>query len=183
MKNKTLPKKKLLIHTCCAPCLVAPLKNLQSRFDIMPLWYNPNIHPYTEYQKRLKAFLDFTEKENLKTIVLDEYPLEEFLQKIVFREDNRCRICYYERLKRTFIVAKKGKFVFVTSTLLYSKFQNHNLIVDICMGFAKKYGVKFYYEDFSELWKKGITLSKELNIYRQQYCGCIYSERDRYKQK
>jgi predicted adenine nucleotide alpha hydrolase (AANH) superfamily ATPase len=108
--------------------------------------------------------------------------LDEFLQGVVFREafGVRCQYCYHKRLEATAQVAKHGKFDAFTTTLLYSKFQNHKLICDIAASLSKEYGVRFYYEDFRLGWKEGIEVSKKLGMYRQQYCGCIYSERDRY---
>jgi hypothetical protein len=106
--------------------------------------------------------------------------LEEFLRKSAYREASRCRHCYYDRLKYTAIIAKKGNFDAFSTTLLYSKFQNHQLIKEIGQALAQDYGMKFYYEDFREYWKEGIKLSKQKKMYRQQYCGCIYSEKERY---
>ncbi len=108
------------------------------------------------------------------------YNLEDFLQKIAFRESVRCRICYHERLTTTAHIAKHGKFDAFSTTLLYSKFQNHELIKSVGEATGKKVGVKFYYHDFREGWKEGIEESKRRNMYRQQYCGCIYSEKERY---
>jgi epoxyqueuosine reductase len=172
---------KLLVHICCAPCFAAPSLHLKEKgFDLHAFWFNPNIHPYQEYQKRLQTAQKFCEDEGISLILKDEYNLDEFLRKAAFRENDRCRMCYYDRLKYTAIIAKKGNFDFFTTTLLYSKFQKHDLIKEIGESLAKEYGIKFYYEDFREYWKEGIELSKEREMYRQQYCGCIYSERDRY---
>ena len=172
---------KLLVHICCAPCFAAPYYHLKEKgFEIFGFWFNPNIHPYLEYQKRKETLLEFAAAENIRMIWKDEYKLDEFLRKASFRESLRCRFCYYDRLKYAAIVAKKGNFDYFTTTLLYSKFQNHAMVKEIGESLATEYGVKFYYEDFRKYWKEGITLSKEKKMYRQQYCGCIYSERDRY---
>ncbi len=173
-------KMKLLVHICCAPCFVAVYQHLKEKHQIHGFWFNHNIHPYQEYKKRLDTFKEFADSEKIPLIIKDEYRLEEFLQKISFRETNRCKICYYDRLKYAAIVAKKGDFDAFTTTLLYSKFQNHQLIKEIGKSVAKENDIKFYYEDFREYWKEGIELSKEKEMYRQQYCGCIYSERNRY---
>jgi hypothetical protein len=133
-----------------------------------------------ENQKRLQTLQDFLAQENIPSIIKDEYNLEEFLRKSAYREASRCRHCYYDRLKYTAIIAKKGKFDAFSTTLLYSKFQNHQLIKEIGQALAQDYGMKFYYEDFREYWKEGIKLSKQKKMYRQQYCGCIYSEKERY---
>ncbi|RLC50246.1 MAG: hypothetical protein DRI23_07485 [Candidatus Cloacimonadota bacterium] len=172
---------KLLVHVCCAPCFAAPSQHLKEKgFDLHAFWFNPNIHPYQEYKKRLQTAQQFCEDENIPLILKDDYNLDDFLRKAAFRENDRCRMCYYDRLKYTAIIAKKGNFDFFTTTLLYSKFQKHDLIREIGESLAKEYGVEFYYEDFRRFWKEGIKLSKEREMYRQQYCGCIYSERDRY---
>ncbi len=172
---------KLLIHICCAPCFAAPYFHLKKEgHEIHGFWYNHNIHPFTEYKKRLETLQEFADKESIPLIVKDEYELEKFLRKAAFREQERCRSCYYDRLKYAVIIAKKGNFDAFTTTLLYSKFQKHELIKEIGESLAKEYGVKFYYNDFREYWKEGIKISKEKEMYRQQYCGCIYSERDRY---
>ncbi|MCK9328399.1 MAG: epoxyqueuosine reductase QueH [Candidatus Cloacimonetes bacterium] len=175
--------EKILIHSCCAPCFIAPYYNLKERFEITGFWFNHNIHPIQEYYRRRDTFREFTNNEGIRLIEKDEYGLKTFLQNVVFREDSRCYQCYYERLNYTAIIAKKGKFDYFTSSLLYSKFQKHNLIIEIAESVAKKHSVKFYYQDFRELWKQGIELSKEHNMYRQQYCGCIYSEMDRFAEK
>jgi predicted adenine nucleotide alpha hydrolase (AANH) superfamily ATPase len=173
-------KEKLLVHVCCAPCFIAPYEHLKEEFEVYGFWYNHNIHPYLEYQKRHETWKQFANENNIKTIDKDEYKLEEFLQKASFREKERCNFCYYDRLKYAAIVAKNGNFQKFTTTLLYSKFQNHNLIRDIGNSLATEYGLEFFYQDFREYWKEGIELSKQKNMYRQQYCGCIYSEKERY---
>lgn len=176
--------KKMLLHICCAPCLVAPLKHLreENKFEIFGFWFNHNIHPFTEYHKRKVSLYNYAKKENLRMIWKDEYRLDEFLQKSAFRESSRCYHCYYDRLNYAAIIAKKGGFDYFSSTLLYSKFQKHDLLIQIGEDVAKKNGVKFYYDDFRKYWKEGIELSKaDSDMYRQQYCGCIYSERDRYE--
>ncbi|MDA3813763.1 MAG: epoxyqueuosine reductase QueH [Candidatus Cloacimonetes bacterium] len=172
---------RLLVHICCAPCFAAPYFHLKKDdHEIQGFWYNHNIHPFTEYKKRLDTLQEFAKKEDIPLIVKDEYELEKFLRKTAFREEERCRVCYYDRLKYTAIIAKRGNFDAFTTTLLYSKFQKHDLIKEIGESLAKEYGITFYYHDFREYWKEGIKISKERKMYRQQYCGCIYSERDRY---
>jgi len=148
--------------------------------DMMGFFYRHNIHPFQECMKREDTLKQYSQSVDLKVIYQSDYKLEKFLQSIVFREKDRCRYCYYDRLKATALVAKKGKFEGFTTTLLYSKFQNHELIKQTGEAIAKKYGLKFFYHDFREGWKFGIEESKRLEMYRQQYCGCIYSEKDRY---
>ncbi|MCP4024067.1 MAG: epoxyqueuosine reductase QueH, partial [Desulfobacteraceae bacterium] len=137
-------------------------------------------HPYTECLKRKDTLKAFALDIGLKMIWQNGYEMEKFIQSVVFREADRCRFCYHERLNATALVAKKGKFDAFSTTLLYSKFQNHDLIRKTGEAIAKKHGVSFYYQDFREGWKEGIEASKQRNMYRQQYCGCIYSEKERF---
>lgn len=146
----------------------------------MGFFYNHNIHPYTECLKRREALETYAGQIGLNVIYQDDYDLEGFLRKIVFRENHRCAICYHDRLQSTALIAKKGKFDCFTTTLLYSKFQNHELIRSIGESAGKSAGVPFFHEDFRTGWKEGISASKELGMYRQQYCGCVYSEKERY---
>jgi predicted adenine nucleotide alpha hydrolase (AANH) superfamily ATPase len=146
----------------------------------MGFFYNPNIHPYQEYQRRLEAVRRYEEEAAVKVIYQDEYDLEDFLRGVAFREDDRCRICYHLRLLATAKVAKHGKFAAFTTTLLHSRHQNHDLIKAIGETVGKEQGVQFLYKDFREGWREGIRESKALGLYRQSYCGCIYSEKERY---
>jgi epoxyqueuosine reductase len=172
---------KALIHICCANCLIYPLKSLREEgWDVMGFFYNSNIHPYQEYQRRLEAMREYEKEAAIQVIYRDEYDLEEFLRGVVFREDERCRFCYHLRLEATAKVAKHGRFDAFTSTLLHSKHQNHELIKAIGETVGKEQGVRFLYKDFRDGWKQGIEESKALKLYRQSYCGCIYSEKERY---
>lgn len=146
----------------------------------MGYFYPHNIHPLTECRKREKALRDFAATTDFKVILPETYDLQSFLQKIVFRESDRCTICYHERMKTTAQVAKRGKFDGFTSTLLYSKFQNHALIRSVGESVADSQNIPFVYRDFRHGWKEGIDQSKSMGLYRQQYCGCIYSEAERY---
>ncbi len=172
---------KLLLHICCAPCSIYPLEVLKHEgMDVMGFFYRHNIHPFTECMKREDTLRQYSDDIGLNMVWQKGYELEKFIQSVVFRETTRCRTCYHERLKAAAMIAKKGRFDFFSTTLLYSKFQNHELVRDIGESLGKQYGVKFFYHDFREGWKQGIEQSKALNMYRQQYCGCIYSEKDRY---
>lgn len=174
---------KLLLHMCCGPCAVYPHKVLSREHDIMGLFYNPNIHPFTEYRKRMDTARDFADKSNFKMITIDEYNLDDFLRNAAFREGQRCIMCYADRLFRAASAAKKGCFDAFTTTLLVSPFQKHELIKKIGEEAGDKYGIEFLYKDFREGFKEGVEESKQMGLYRQQYCGCIYSERDRYAPK
>lgn len=151
--------------------------------DVMGFFYRHNIHPFQECQKREETLKHYSGDIGLRVIYQQDYKMEEFLQSVVFREKDRCRYCYHDRLKATARVARKGKFDAFSTTLLYSKFQNHERIRKTGEAIAKQYDVNFFYQDFREGWKFGIEESKRLGMYRQQYCGCIYSEKDRYFKK
>jgi epoxyqueuosine reductase len=172
---------KILLHICCAPCAVYPAKNLAaSGHQVRGFFYNPNIHPYQEFARRMATLQDFAAQTRLPIIWDRSYQLEEFLRTIVFREQDRCRFCYYLRLKAAARVARAGKFDAFTSTLLYSKFQNHEVIRELGEQLVQEVGVPFYYVDFRKGWAAGMEKSKQMGLYKQQYCGCIFSERDRF---
>ncbi len=172
---------KVLLHICCGPCSIYPLKSLREEgHELRGYFFNPNIHPYTEFQKRLETMKDYAEKEQLPVIIDDNYELDEFLRQAAFREGERCRSCYATRLRRAAQVAKKGKFEAFTTTLLVRPFQKHELIQEIGTAIGTELGIPFLYRDFRPGFKEGVEISKMEGMYRQQYCGCIYSERDRY---
>ena len=171
----------LLLHICCAPCSIYPVRALRlNNHDITGFFYNSNIHPYTEYQKRQEALSQYARQIDLTVVIADTYDMEGFLRAVVFRETERCRYCYYDRLLTTAAKAKRSGFDAFSTTLLYSKFQKHNEIQSIGEAVGHEIGLPFYYEDFRAGWKEGVQTSKKMGIYRQQYCGCIYSEKERY---
>ena len=177
MKNK-----KILLHICCAPCSIYPIDFLQKEgFEVYGFFYKSNIHPLSEMKQREDTLKEYAESIGLKVIYEKKYDIKGFFQDVVFREAKRCKICYYKRLRAAAKVAKKGKFDFFSSTLLYSKFQNHNIIKELGASIAKEVKTNFYYNDFRTGWKEGIEKSKELNMYRQRYCGCLYSEKEAFK--
>ncbi len=172
---------KVLLHVCCGPCSIYPLRVLrEEKYDVMGYFYGSNIHPYTECLKRQKTLSEYADKVGLKLIVSEDYDLEHFLRNVVYREKDRCLFCYRERLRSTAMMAKRGKFDAFSTTLLYSKFQKHETIQSIGRAVGQEIGISFLYQDFRAGWKEGVDTSKALNMYRQQYCGCIYSEKERY---
>jgi len=172
---------KILLHICCAPCAIYPIEAFRKEgFEVMGFFYRHNIHPFMECMRRQEALQSYAETNNLRVIYQDGYDLEGFIQKIAFRESQRCSICYHERLKATALMARRGKFDYFSTTLLYSKFQKHDDIKSMGEAVGRSVGIQFYYYDFREGWKEGVETSKDLGLYRQQYCGCIYSEKDRY---
>jgi predicted adenine nucleotide alpha hydrolase (AANH) superfamily ATPase len=175
---------KILLHTCCAPCTIYPLRRLRDDgLTVMGYFYRHNIHPYTECLRRQETLEVFAAQEDLKLIIQEGYDLEGFVRNVVYREQDRCRHCYFDRLRSAARVARKGKFDAFTSTLLYSKYQKHEMIREIGTAIAKETGVPFRYQDFRPDWQAGIEASKRAGMYRQAYCGCIYSEKERFYRK
>ncbi len=174
----------ILLHICCAPCTVFPLKVLRGQGHALTgYFFNPNIHPYTEFSRRLATLREFAAREALALNVEEEYGLTDYLRQVVFQEDRRCTICYTMRLEQTARFAAANQFEAFSTTLLYSRYQNHDLIRQTGEQFARQYGVGFHYEDFRTGWQEGIDRSIALGLYRQPYCGCIYSEQERYDRK
>ena len=172
---------KVLLHVCCAPCGIFPIRHLREEgMTVSGYFHRSNIHPYTECRKREETLVAYAESINLPLIIQKGYDLEGFLRNAAFREAERCRVCYHDRLSATAGIARHGGFDAFSSTLLYSKFQNHDLILATGEALSKEFGIPFLYRDFREYWKAGIEESKQLGLYRQPYCGCIYSEKERY---
>ncbi len=175
---------KVLLHICCAPCSIYPIQTLrQQGLDVMGFFYRHNIHPYTECLRRQETLQDYAEQIDLRVIYQEGYDLEGFIQNVVYREKDRCRYCYHDRLRATALLARHGKFDYFSSTLLYSKYQNHQRIRLTAERLAQEQHVPFFYQDFREGWQQGVDMSKKMDIYRQPYCGCIYSEQERYDKR
>jgi epoxyqueuosine reductase len=175
---------KLLLHICCGPCAVYPVKELRSSgVEVTGFFFNHNIHPYTEYKLRMEALRKYAEMVELEVVYREEYLLEEFLENVTGEPAKRCRYCYESRLEEAAKTAAELGFPYYSSTLLYSRYQNQELIKELGEEMGSRYGVKFHYDDFRRGWQEGIDLSKEMELYRQKYCGCIYSEKERYVKK
>ncbi|BCS53716.1 epoxyqueuosine reductase QueH [Geobacter sp. SVR] len=172
---------RILLHTCCGPCSLYPLKTLRAAgHEVTGFFYNHNIHPYQEFARRLESVKLMSVQESLPMIVRDDYDLEEFLARVAEHPEKRCGYCYASRLRVAAATAAEAGFEAFTASLLYSRYQQHELIRELGEQAGREYGVAFHYEDFRPGWQEGIRLSKELGLYRQQYCGCIYSEKERY---
>lgn len=173
---------KVFFHMCCAPCSLYPYYRLREE-GMVPtgFFYNPNIHPYTEYRKRMEAVKEFSLRAGLEVLYRDGYDLEDFLTRTAGKGPLRCEQCYRMRLDAAASAAREKSFSVFTTSLLYSKYQKHDVIQGVARETAQAHGLEFYYEDFREGWREGIVESKAMGLYRQQYCGCIYSERDRYR--
>ncbi|MBU0730934.1 MAG: epoxyqueuosine reductase QueH [Proteobacteria bacterium] len=175
---------KLLLHVCCGPCTVYPLEVLRDEgISVQGYFHNPNIHPFREFTKRLQTVEDLGHRLSFKVDCDSRYGLREYLRQVVFHEEGRCRICYEMRLLATVLHARETGADAFTTTLLYSRYQNHQAIREIAERLATEHGIPFYYRDFREGWQEGIDLSVAMGLYRQSYCGCIYSEQERYDRK
>ncbi|MCK9230339.1 MAG: epoxyqueuosine reductase QueH [Syntrophales bacterium] len=175
---------KILLHICCAPCAIYPLRKLRlDGHQVTGYFDNPNIHPLQEYLKRLDTLIEYAEQEGMPLIRADEYDPEAFMRAVTFREHNRCGACYHLRMSRTARTARREGFEGFTSTLFYSVYQDHDLMKDIAEGCARKEGLCLACHDFREGWREGVSLSRKMGMYRQRYCGCLYSEKERYLQE
>ena len=172
----------ILLHVCCGPCAVYPAARLSEEgFSAAGFFYNPNIHPYQEYTRRLAAARDFAGRTGLTLIVRDGYDLDVFLVRTAGKGTGRCEQCYRMRLDAAAAEARQKGFALYTTSLLYSKHQKHDLIRGVARETGREHGIELYYEDFRRGWREGIVESKAMGLYRQQYCGCIFSERERYE--
>lgn len=175
---------EILTHICCGPCAIYPIQWLKNNnFMVKGYFYNPNIHPYREFQKRMGALNQLNMEIDISLEIDKKYGLVNFLRKVVYKEEKRCAICVEMRLEKTVLMAREMNIPNFTTTLLYSKYQNHQHIKKTGEKLAKAYDISFIYNDFREGWQIGIDKSLKLDLYRQPYCGCIYSEQERYDKK
>ncbi len=172
---------KILLHTCCAPCLVYPLNDLRSEgHEVTSVFFNPNIHPYTEYLRRLDAFNTYTQNNSVDVLTDDiNDGMEEWLREVVYREAQKCKICFNFRLAKVAKLAAMKGFDAFSSTLFYSRFQKHDLLKETCEAISQNVGVAFVYKDWRTGWNEGVKVYRKLGLYRQKYCGCVYSEKER----
>lgn len=176
---------KLLLHTCCAPCSTYVVDKLRKDGydDITSYWYNINIHPYTEYKMRLDTLIEYAKSINLPLIIDYDYGIREFTQNVSSNIDARCYFCYYSRLERTVKYAKEHGFEAFSTTLLVSPYQKHELIIKVANELSQKYDIPFIYQDFREGFRIGQQMARDAGLYMQKYCGCIYSEEERYQKQ
>ncbi|MBQ3347971.1 epoxyqueuosine reductase QueH [Candidatus Saccharibacteria bacterium] len=176
---------KLLMHTCCAPCSVYCIDSLRAE-NIEPtlFWYNPNIHPYIEYKTRRDCLKDYAASIDVNLIIDEEYGLDEFCKNVVSDLENRCvNYCYKKRLTETVRYAAHHGYDTFTTTLLVSPYQKHDELIAVCKELEALSGVKFLYRDFRVGFREGQAKARALGLYLQKYCGCIFSEEDRYKKQ
>lgn len=172
---------RLLLHICCAPCLIYPYERLREKgFELTGFFYNPNIHPFSEYNNRRLALDSYAKNAGIE-IIYPEYRPQEYFRAVNMLEDKleRCSICWRQRFNTTVQFAKKAGFGHFSSTLLVSPYQDMELLGKIGEDAARGQGLQFYYEDFRPGFRKAHNQAKIDGIYCQKYCGCIYSEIER----
>lgn len=174
---------KLLLHICCARCVIYPLERLKSIYEVIGYYFNPNIHPTTEYILRGEALKSYLSDNNIPLLVGDYTP-KTHLELVIDSLDNRCELCYTLRLRETVRKAEELGIEYFSTTLLVSPYQNHDKIREIGEKLAKESSnVKFHYEDFRVGWYDSQKIADKLGIYKQKYCGCIFSEYERFEKK
>ena len=188
--NTIKTKKTILLHSCCGPCSSYVITYLTNFFDITILYYNPNISPYEEYLKRKEEQIKIIKElnkiyENKIDIIDCDYDNEIYEKNIKGLEKEpergkRCEICYEMRIKKTAEIAKENNYDYFCTTLSVSPFKNATLINQIGEKMEKEYTINWLYSDFKKKdgYKKSIALSQKYNLYRQNYCGCIYSQKN-----
>jgi predicted adenine nucleotide alpha hydrolase (AANH) superfamily ATPase len=184
--------KKVLIHVCCAHCAAYTVEYWrQQGYETAGFWYNPNIHPHMEYQSRLESVKSLAEKINLPLIVSPDYDMVEYFRMVAGHETERCGECFDLRLAKTAAKALENGDDAFTTTLLISPHQKHDLIKEVgdrvalrlVQGKREAKGVEFLYADLRKRYSDSRHITKPMELYRQQYCGCVYSEWERYKQE
>ncbi len=174
----------ILIHACCAHCLAKTLAGLRGEFgteaDLRAFWYNPNIHPLLEYRRRLKAVRVLHERDPAPLEIVDEYGLMPFCQALAgeFDAPARCAVCYRLRLDRAAARARELGLAAFTSTLVTSTHQSHAPIREAGDAAAAAHDVAFLYRDLRAV---KVEPKAAQGLYRQQYCGCVFSEADRFR--
>ncbi len=172
------------MHMCCSNCSLYPMKSLLYKgIDVRGLWFNPNIHPLPEYTERLASVERLRKSWSFDVEYIDNYGIDDFMQAIRDPNDNRCVRCYAMRLDKTAKTARKMNLDGFTTSLLVSPYQKFEAIVSIGSEMGKRYSIPFYIEDFRVGYRESIPLSKELGLYRQKYCGCVFSESERISRK
>jgi predicted adenine nucleotide alpha hydrolase (AANH) superfamily ATPase len=173
---------KTLLHVCCAPCTIHPLSELRREgLEVEGFFYNPNIHPYLEWLRRKETMEDYARSVELPVEVREGYDLGDFLRRTAPIENDRCGECYAIRLEQAAKYASEKGFDAYTTTLLVSPYQQHQLVCEAGEKAGAKYGIPFLYRDFRGGFRNAQAEAKALGLYRQPYCGCIFSERDRYQ--
>ena len=185
-RDKEVPS--LFLHSCCAPCSSYVLEYLSKFFRITVFYYNPNIFPPEEYEERLGEIERLVREmpaEHPMEFVAGDYRPEEFFQAVKGHEEDkeggeRCGLCFRMRLFEAARLAKEGGYDWFTTSLTISPLKNAERLNRIGEEAAKEYGVKFLNSDFKKKngYRRSVELSQEYHLYRQNYCGCVYSQRE-----
>lgn len=191
LKNIELQNKtpKLLLHACCAPCSSYVLEYLSKYFEITIYYYNPNIYPETEYQRRmneLKKFIENYKSINKINLIEENYNTDEYYKSVkglekLGEKSERCYKCYEFRMRKACVYSKDNNYDYFTTTLSISPYKNSDWINEIGKNLEDEYNIKYLYADFKKKngYKRSLELSKEYKLYRQDYCGCVYSKQER----
>ncbi len=183
----------ILLHICCSNCALYPVKILRDEgHDFTGFWFNPNIHPADEHQLRLDSLRKLAKKWEIEMLYDDKYEPDLFFK--LFHDDkakglvippfpDRCKSCYTLRLEKTAEAAHVQGYEAFSTTLLISPYQDHDAIVATGNKLAEKYNTEFHARDFRPHFRDAMNLSKELDLYRQKYCGCIFSSEERRKKR
>ena len=176
-------EKRLLLHVCCAHCAAYTVNHWRSQgYKVTAFWYNPNIHPYQEHQKRLEAVQTLSQNMDFPLLVAAGYDVVSYFRKVAGDEDERCRHCFELRLGKTANIAREMGIKSFSSTLLISPTQRHDILRKSGESAAQSTGTEFLYADLRKRYSDSRHITKPLEIYRQQYCGCLYSEWERYSE-
>jgi predicted adenine nucleotide alpha hydrolase (AANH) superfamily ATPase len=174
---------KILVHICCAHCAAYTVEHWKGQgHEVGGFWYNPNIHPFQEHESRLGAARDLAARTGLGLIETEGYDMPEWFRRVADHEDERCRHCFTLRLDRTARAAREHGYDGFTSTLLISPHQDHELLREIGEQTAAAHGVDFCYADLRKHYSDSRHITKPMDLYRQQYCGCLFSEWERYRE-
>ena len=174
----------VLLHCCCAPCSLSCIEPLrQEGIEPVAFWYNPNIHPWKEYEARRDCLVGYAPTIGMELHVQEDYGLRNFVRHVADDIDHRCTYCYEHRLEGTARYAAEHGYAAFTTTLLCSLYQDHDGIARAAERFAAQYGVEFLYRDFRPNFRAGNQQARELGFYMQKYCGCVFSEEDRYQKQ
>ena len=175
---------KTLLHICCAPCANQCIEVLRGdKLEVTGFWYNPNIHPFTEYRARRNCLREYAQAIDLPLLEQNDYALRPFVRAVAEDIAKRCGKCYEMRFFEAARQAKEGGFDAFTSSLFISPYQNHTLMQETAERAAKEYGVEFLYRDFRPYFHAGQDFARAQGFYMQKYCGCVFSEEERYLKK
>jgi len=175
-------KMKLLMHVCCGPCAMYPVQDLlRQGYQLGGYFYNPNIHPFQEYSKRREGAVQMARHLEIPLQVAEAYRPELYFREVAFHERERCRHCYALRLREAARFAREQGYDGFTTSLLVSPWQKHDLLRQLGEAAGREAGIPFFYHDWRRNFSEGRRQAKLLGLYRQQYCGCLFSEQERYE--